>query len=874
MPPLSLLCGIQSRENIQRNEIIETEVFIHGADSSAGLGCSIANGPEEKPGIFVQTTKVGGLAHEAGLRTGDQIIKMNDTNLENVLFSKAVSLLKSSPNLRLIVLKSAGLDLFMPEITQHQLDFIHRNGYNESSDNSAINGQISNDKQPHRLSPFSSNCDDSSSHNSSDHLISDREVSSSVGTRSSLSDDQPCSSSDDAGSLTSSEIYGELIWASGGRTLSNVQSSSSSVELMIQIAGDYTFQRAVEILKRSNGYVSIIEVPLVLGRWKGTDSLNSVSSFRKEQERLAEERKKLEQDQLRLQEETKQLSKEKQKLEEEKKKQLSQTSSPAKPQPTHAAPDIKPFVMPPKSCGINFLSELREKSIAREQRSLEGSSISSRGGSPRDNSKHRGFSTDSDGENGTEDLGTQTRKQHELLMKEFKAAHMKMFRKNNNDSDEISCDSLDGTIKNSEILPQSDEVADPSAKSEAKEVVSVEKELVLRKTSTSNYVNGFKALDSNDQSKATQPRATNGQPNPTVAVVTNGHSKPVSSIVANGHSKLVPAVAANGYSKPVSSIVANGNSKPVPAVVANGHSKPAPAVVANDYSKPAPAVVANGHSKLTSAVVANGYSKPAPAVVANGHSKLTSAVVANGYSKPAPAVVANGHSKLTSAVVANGYSKPAPAVVANGHAKPISAVVTNGHSKPTSALMTNSHSKIAPALAFNGLSKPTPAVFTNGHLQNGMGLEAKILRRNVKCPAPPPPPKTSENENGSPTTPEKRVTILPEATDIATSANKEEKIQNKLQNKTSNGILKKPTPNSQKNSSTDNKKFGTSSKVTSFADNLKSTNKIERKMNVTNSYGTLRKPTKDSVNTSTFIELGEGGAILDIAPPSPMLLNL
>ncbi len=40
-----------------------------------GLGCSVCRGPPSKPGVFVQSTKPGGLAREAGLRPGDQVGK-------------------------------------------------------------------------------------------------------------------------------------------------------------------------------------------------------------------------------------------------------------------------------------------------------------------------------------------------------------------------------------------------------------------------------------------------------------------------------------------------------------------------------------------------------------------------------------------------------------------------------------------------------------------------------------------------------------------------------------------------------------------------------------------------------------------------------
>ena len=72
-------------------------------------------GPAEKPGIFIQSTKAGRLAREAGLRPGDQIILCNGVSFRNIEFGDAVFHLKSSRNLDLLVKKRAGLDLFPSE---------------------------------------------------------------------------------------------------------------------------------------------------------------------------------------------------------------------------------------------------------------------------------------------------------------------------------------------------------------------------------------------------------------------------------------------------------------------------------------------------------------------------------------------------------------------------------------------------------------------------------------------------------------------------------------------------------------------------------------------------------------------------------------
>ncbi|XP_035772891.1 uncharacterized protein LOC118456341 [Anopheles albimanus] len=95
------------------------------------LGCGICKGPDWKPGIFVQFTKEGGVAREAGLRPGDQILSCNGHSFAEASFSEAVGVMKSSHVLELIVRPSAGLDLFPGESS----------GYNSSA--SSVNGDAS-----------------------------------------------------------------------------------------------------------------------------------------------------------------------------------------------------------------------------------------------------------------------------------------------------------------------------------------------------------------------------------------------------------------------------------------------------------------------------------------------------------------------------------------------------------------------------------------------------------------------------------------------------------------------------------------------------------------------------------------------------------
>ncbi|KAF2902793.1 hypothetical protein ILUMI_03387, partial [Ignelater luminosus] len=95
------------------------------------LGCGICKGPEWKPGIFVQFTKEGGIAREAGLRPGDQILYCNNVDFSDIQFNEAVNIMKTSRQLDLIVRKSAGSELFPGESS----------GYNSSA--SSVTGDQS-----------------------------------------------------------------------------------------------------------------------------------------------------------------------------------------------------------------------------------------------------------------------------------------------------------------------------------------------------------------------------------------------------------------------------------------------------------------------------------------------------------------------------------------------------------------------------------------------------------------------------------------------------------------------------------------------------------------------------------------------------------
>ncbi|XP_023952041.1 uncharacterized protein LOC112055966 isoform X2 [Bicyclus anynana] len=93
----------------------------------AKLGCGICKGPDWKPGIFVQFVREGGIAREAGLRPGDQILSCNGSDFANISFNEAITVMKASGRLELIVREGAGTELVSPESS----------GYNSSASSAA-----------------------------------------------------------------------------------------------------------------------------------------------------------------------------------------------------------------------------------------------------------------------------------------------------------------------------------------------------------------------------------------------------------------------------------------------------------------------------------------------------------------------------------------------------------------------------------------------------------------------------------------------------------------------------------------------------------------------------------------------------------------
>ena len=104
---------LASSPNSDSEPLEECQVYLSLAPSQ-GLGCSVVKGPVQWPGIFVQSVKTHGVAYEAGLETGDQIVGINGSSLlpGEFEFNDAIAAIKSSSQMTLTVRKRVGLSLF------------------------------------------------------------------------------------------------------------------------------------------------------------------------------------------------------------------------------------------------------------------------------------------------------------------------------------------------------------------------------------------------------------------------------------------------------------------------------------------------------------------------------------------------------------------------------------------------------------------------------------------------------------------------------------------------------------------------------------------------------------------------------------------
>lgn len=357
----SNLSGIHQRTSafIPENCIIVKIEF--SVPVSTSLGCSIAKGPPEMPGIFMCTVKEGGVASQAGLEVGDQIMDMNGASLIDIKLPEAVALMKSTKDIRLTVKKGAGICLFADNsMDDHSVANGHDNNHSQySSDSKAcstLSSRQTDGLKEHDFSGSSSAKSEASSFQSS--VSSDSEKDYSISEESGIDGMKPQQNG------TNSGING---WHKKTASRGSNDSGSSS-----------------------SGHGATLR----------DDSW------------IAEERRKLEEEQRRLAEEKERLEAEKKKLELEKKIQVGSKHE-----------DVAP-----KGSFLHELQKAAAKmSIQDDRMDIDQLMLEKRC----TNSKSHTLKHGENGKNKCqEDLIK--RRQHEMLMEEFREAHKKMFGQQQN----------------------------------------------------------------------------------------------------------------------------------------------------------------------------------------------------------------------------------------------------------------------------------------------------------------------------------------------------------------------------------------------------------------------------------------------------------
>lgn len=98
--------------NLITSVVEEQQVYV-SLSAGQGLGCSVVRGPQTFPGIFVQSVRPRGVAEEAGLELGDQIVGLNGhLFVAGFDFGTAIAQIKASSEMTLVVRKKVGTGLF------------------------------------------------------------------------------------------------------------------------------------------------------------------------------------------------------------------------------------------------------------------------------------------------------------------------------------------------------------------------------------------------------------------------------------------------------------------------------------------------------------------------------------------------------------------------------------------------------------------------------------------------------------------------------------------------------------------------------------------------------------------------------------------
>nr|CAH0110013.1 unnamed protein product [Daphnia galeata] len=102
------------------------------SDNKGRFGCSVCEGPPHRRGVYIQTTEEGSVARVAGIKSGDRILHCNGMDMTSVDFDEAVTMLRESTVLNLIISRGAGSDFISPG---------ESSGYNSAA--SSVNGDQS-----------------------------------------------------------------------------------------------------------------------------------------------------------------------------------------------------------------------------------------------------------------------------------------------------------------------------------------------------------------------------------------------------------------------------------------------------------------------------------------------------------------------------------------------------------------------------------------------------------------------------------------------------------------------------------------------------------------------------------------------------------
>ncbi|KAL3842293.1 hypothetical protein ACJMK2_020323 [Sinanodonta woodiana] len=92
----------------EKHEEVKIFINMRGAPS---LGCGIASGPKNFPGIFIDKIRPGTLAEDYGLEVGDQIIEVNGKSFLGITHNEAIVELKGNKELNMVILKGKGKPL-------------------------------------------------------------------------------------------------------------------------------------------------------------------------------------------------------------------------------------------------------------------------------------------------------------------------------------------------------------------------------------------------------------------------------------------------------------------------------------------------------------------------------------------------------------------------------------------------------------------------------------------------------------------------------------------------------------------------------------------------------------------------------------------